>query len=609
MGLEGKQLGHYRLLGLLGRGGMGDVYLAEDLNIPRRVAIKVVRGEAITNTQDNQNALRLFTREVKAIAALDHPHILSIIDFGEETSGNLTITYLVMPYRPEGSLADWLRRQSERSSPPPTLTEITQLIQQAASALQHAHEHHILHLDVKPSNFLVRELADSPRVPDLLLADFGISRFNLITTSASQNVRGTPTSMAPEHWEGKPATASDQYELGIMAYQLLTGRPPFTGNIQQVMFQHFRTPPTPPSQINAALSADLDIVIQHALAKDPGKRFASVAAFARAFQQAVWVTLPANEIIKEGPHSSPHIPSIPSTPPGTHLQPAHLSRDAQPSTPMNAHTSPAYTQPPGQSEKRPLSMRIIAQVVLIIALIAASISIIAAVSNAQATGAANAQASATAIAQSNLQATAHTQSTAYAQATANVVAANPDPYPFGGQIKFIDLLHNNSATGWDELRNNTGTCSFKNGAYHVTSTWSGYFTSCFERNVPLQDFVVEVQMTIVQGGDCGGIIFRANPSISEFYQWEVCQNGSWNFFTYFNSSGGEKSQANGQFSAQATNTLAVAAKGSQITLYVNGEQMKTVTVTSYSSGDIAMMATDRNNQTDVAYTSLRVWTL
>jgi eukaryotic-like serine/threonine-protein kinase len=470
MELEGKQLGHYRLRGLLGSGGMGDVYLAEDLNIPRRVAIKVVRGEVVINAQANQNALRLFTREMKAIAALDHPHILSIIDFGEEIAATGTITYLVMPYRPEGSLADRLRRQSEQGTPPHALAEIVQLIQQAASALQHAHDHHILHLDVKPSNFLVRELAENPRVPDLLLADFGISRFTMATSSASQSVRGTPTSMAPEHWEGKPVAASDQYGLAIMTYQLLTGTLPFTGTMQQVMFQHFSTPPTPPSHINPALPAEIDTVILHALAKDPSKRFASVAAFAGAFQQAAGVGVPVSREIKESSRHSPQPLPIPFAPAGTPLQSALLGRDEQaltsekfnftldidpdhptfpaasrqPAQPVPAsqsfspstgvQASPEYAwqsgqvghmQPPlptSQPVKRPHPMLIIALVALIIVLIGGSIGIVAVVRTVQTTATATANANAQVSAQANAQATAQVNAIAMANAQAQATA-------------------------------------------------------------------------------------------------------------------------------------------------------------------------------------------
>src|SRR6266852_4351591 len=114
MSLEGQRIGRYRLLRLLGSGGMGEVYLAEDTPINRQVAIKVIRAEVTPypNASAVKEANRLFQREAKAIAMLDHPHILPLYDYGEETINGNTITYLVMPYRPEGSLTLWLQQRS-----------------------------------------------------------------------------------------------------------------------------------------------------------------------------------------------------------------------------------------------------------------------------------------------------------------------------------------------------------------------------------------------------------------------------------------------------------------------------------------------------------------
>src|SRR5438552_245460 len=149
MPLEGLQLGHYRLTRLIGSGGMGEVYQAEDTRIARQVAIKVVRSDA--EPYPDAEANRLFQREMRAITVLDHPHILPLFDFGEESVNKTTLTYMVMPLRHEGSLTDWLQRRGnvEKLS----LQDISYFIGQAADALQHAHDHQLIHQDVKPSNF------------------------------------------------------------------------------------------------------------------------------------------------------------------------------------------------------------------------------------------------------------------------------------------------------------------------------------------------------------------------------------------------------------------------------------------------------------------------
>jgi eukaryotic-like serine/threonine-protein kinase len=192
---------------------------------------------------------------------------------------------MVMPFRQEGSLADWLRKTD--GSRWLTTQNIAFLIHQAASALQYAHDHHIIHRDVKPSNFLIRGRPENPAQPDLLLADFGIAKFSTAISSADTMTRGTPTYMAPEQWEDRPVLATDQYALAIMTYELFTGRPPFQGNYSQLMYQHFHNPPGPLSSINSRISADIDSVVLRALAKQPKDRFPSIASFDLAFQQAV----------------------------------------------------------------------------------------------------------------------------------------------------------------------------------------------------------------------------------------------------------------------------------------------------------------------------------
>jgi serine/threonine protein kinase len=286
MVLDNLQNGRYHHLRLLGSGGMGEVYLMEDTRVSRQVAIKVIRteGEPYPDKKtDSDPATRLFQREAKAIAALDHPNILPLYDFGEEIRDNATITYMVMPHSVDGSLEGWLRQRPDRLLSP---QHVAYLVEQAAEALQYAHEHEVIHLDVKPSNFLLRSNKKNPDHPTLLLADFGIARNFTTIASSSHTIRGTPTAMAPEQWTSTPVFATDQYALAVMAYELLVGRPPFVGRMEQLMYQHFNAQPLAPSTYNPRLSAALDAVILRALAKKPEERFPSVADFASALTQA-----------------------------------------------------------------------------------------------------------------------------------------------------------------------------------------------------------------------------------------------------------------------------------------------------------------------------------
>jgi len=280
MSLEGLHIGRFHLLRLLGRGGMGEVYLADDEQLRRQVAIKVIQAE-----YPDPEATRLFQREARAIAMLNHPHILPLFDFGEATIHRTTLTYMVMPFCKEDTLAAWMQQRRNTALPSPQ--DVGFIVQQAANALQYAHNHQIVHQDVKPSNFLIRSIEDASGRPDLMLADFGVAKSTSATATMSQSVRGTPAYMAPEQWEGTPVPATDQYALAIMAYDLLTGHPPFQGGLGQVMYQHLHVTPQPPSKLNPHVPADVDTVLLHALAKKPEERFASISAFARAFQQAL----------------------------------------------------------------------------------------------------------------------------------------------------------------------------------------------------------------------------------------------------------------------------------------------------------------------------------
>jgi serine/threonine protein kinase len=225
MSLEGSHIGRFRLLRLLGRGGMGEVYLAEDDQLRRQVAIKVIQAD-----YPDPDATRLFQREARAIAMLNHPHILPLFDFGEATTHGTALTYMVMPFCHEGTLAAWM--QQHRNAALPSPQDVACIVQQAASALQYAHNQQIVHQDVKPSNFLIRRSEDARDRPDLMLADFGVAKSTSATASVSQSVRGTPAYMAPEQWEGTPVPATDQYALAILAYDLLTGHPPCTGRLR-----------------------------------------------------------------------------------------------------------------------------------------------------------------------------------------------------------------------------------------------------------------------------------------------------------------------------------------------------------------------------------------
>ncbi len=288
----GMQLAHYRITQYIAKGGMSEVYQAEDTRNGQHVAIKIMSVQTGTyGIGTDRDIARTFEREMKAITSLKHPRILPLRDYGDTIVNRTRFLYLVMPLCPDGSLADWIK---QRRSPILSSEEVTHLIYQAAEALQHAHDNNVLHRDVKPHNFLISGTRKYPNLPYLLLADFGIAKFMTPSASLTRGNSGTSYYMAPERWDhqlvkdNKPVPATDQYSLAVMAYHLLTGRLPFLGATDiELMDQHLKEWPPPPSKLNSHLSLDVDWVLFKALAKKPEERFKRIEAFARALGYAL----------------------------------------------------------------------------------------------------------------------------------------------------------------------------------------------------------------------------------------------------------------------------------------------------------------------------------
>ena len=284
----GQMLGNYRLLHLIGRGGFADVYLAEHLYLNTKAAIKVLQTR-LTNEDSTS-----FKQEARTIASLVHPHIVRVLDFGLQDE----VPYLVMDYAPNGTL-----RQRYPKGLPVAAELLVPHVKQVASALMYAHERKLIHRDIKPENMLLNAS------DEVLLSDFGIAMVTQSSRSdGTKDVVGTAAYMAPEQIQGKPRPASDQYALGVVVYEWLTGDRPFSGTFTEVATQHMFAPPPPLRQKIPLITPDVEMVVMTALSKDPQQRFQSVQAFANAFEQASQSNLPT--FVSPSSVSSPSLPTI-----------------------------------------------------------------------------------------------------------------------------------------------------------------------------------------------------------------------------------------------------------------------------------------------------------
>jgi serine/threonine protein kinase len=507
-----------------------------------------------------QKALLLFQRETQVLARINHPHILPLFDYGQViVNGNAYISF-VMPLCPEGSLAAWLRQRGK----PPTLSpqEMSYILSQAARILQPAHDQHIPHLNIKPENFLMRGRDDSS-LPDFSLADFGIATFVARASAVNQKARGSPISMAPEQWEGYPVAATDQYALAVMAYQLLAGRPPYLGNSEQIIYQHFHVQPQPPSHFNQHIPSDIDAIILRALAKQPEERFDSIFTFAHTFYEALYNPGPSA-------HSTPQSPKQFTT-----IVPA----------------------PKHESTHHPSRARLVGIGLFILALLILVTGIGSSIFQSQVSTATQ---------------TAHIRDeTATAQVvTATTRKANPNPYPpYTGTLILSDPM-TSDRFNWTTGGKDDGMCSFIGGVYQVLGKKKGSVTPCLGSGILFSNysnFIFEVQMTMISGTG-GGIRFHISSIGSD--NFVVYRDGHCELMTD-DSSGDYRStllrtttRSTIKKGLKQINTIAVVVSGKQIDLYVNHVHMGGTHDSFSSQGSFGLVA---DQESQVAYSNARLW--
>lgn len=282
--LQGKHkgffLGPYRFLKMLGKGGMGAVYLAQHEMMKRRCAIKVLPTKLL---KDKSSLLERFYLEAQAVASLDHPNIVRAYDVNKETVGTADIHYLVMEYVEGRDLQTIVEERGGGLE----LAEVADYARQAAAGLAHAHESSLIHRDIKPANLLV-DAKGVVKILDLGLARFFDDRLDASLTKAyNESLLGTADYLSPEQAlnSHQVDTRTDIYSLGCTCYFMLTGQPPFPeGSVAQRLIAHQVKSPTPIEKLRPDAPSDLVSIVEKMIAKKPEHRFASAADVGEAFR-------------------------------------------------------------------------------------------------------------------------------------------------------------------------------------------------------------------------------------------------------------------------------------------------------------------------------------
>ncbi len=295
--LIGQTIAGYRLLRILGKGGMGAVFLGQRLDdLQAEAALKILLPSQYVLSETRTAFQTRFMREAKALSSLHHTHIVPVLNYGKMDE----LSYIVMTYLPGGTLAGRIHPKQK----PLPFAEIMRYVTQLASALDYAHAQGIVHRDIKPGNVLLDTDGN------VFLSDFGIARFyesspDVLSTvqvslTSTGEIFGTPSYMAPELFRGEQAEPqADVYALGVMLYQLVTGRVPFQGKGPlDVGIKHINEAPLPPRALRPELPEPAEAALLRALAKTPAARFASAGEFANTFNAGLEGLWPAGIYVR-----------------------------------------------------------------------------------------------------------------------------------------------------------------------------------------------------------------------------------------------------------------------------------------------------------------------
>jgi serine/threonine protein kinase len=491
-----------------------------------------------------------------------------------------------MTMRDDGTLVDWLQQRA-----PGTLSfqDVAHLIRQAADALQYAHDHGIIYRDVNPSSFLIHSNAEHPNLPDLQLAEFGRAKRAAGSSSMNPAIPSNPLYIAPEQWSGTPVPATDQYALAVMAYELLTGHPPFQGTQEQLKYQHLHVHPQPPSALDPHIPPAIDTIILHALAKNPEDRFLSISRFANAFQQASQTPgpIPTADI--------PKAPDIGST------REVLTTANASISNSTNLRQTASASNPSGEraslnrlSGSSQIKEVLVLGTVFLVVVSSIGFGFYSIVKSNQ-------------VATANLVATTQIAASATRHAAPAASAIPQAPTLTNNTLIFSDPLTNNTSGHWAQA----ATCMFRDASYHVlVLNKSDWYDFCLLRDITFANVAVQVDVSLLSGSDAG-LFFRYNNT--KWYDFEIEQYGNFILLRYDATVGAiallPLTKSNAIAPGSHKNTLLVVANGADIKLYINSIFVGEVHDNNYANGLLGFVAGTSKTQTtgDASFANLKVF--